>query len=102
VFTLVYVTHKDKESAKEMSDELLKLKLIACVNCLPIESSFWWQGEIESNKEYVTIFKTSSKNWLKLRAKIEELHPYDCPCIIKLNVEANEAYENWIEEESAN
>lgn len=101
MFILVYVTHDSKESAKKMATELLKLKLIACVNYLPIEAQFWWQGKIESGEECVTIFKTSAKNWLKLKAKIEELHPYEVPCIIKLNVEANKAYADWIESESA-
>jgi periplasmic divalent cation tolerance protein len=101
MFILVYVTHRDKTSAKKMAEALLKLKLIACANYLPIESSYWWNGNIESAEEYVTVLKTSSKNWLKLKKKIEEIHPYDCPCIIKLNVDANQAYEDWIEKESS-
>ena len=84
-----------------MAEELLSLRLIACVNYLPIEASYWWQGEITNSQEYVSILKTRADNWPKLKNKIEELHPYDIPCITKLNVEANKAYESWIETETA-
>ena len=83
-----------------MAEQLLNLKMIACVNYLPIEAAYWWQGEINSGEEFVTILKTRTENWAKLKAKIEQLHPYETPCIIKFNVEANQAYEDWIEAET--
>ena len=36
-----------------------------------------------------------------LKIEIEKVHPYETPCIMKFNVEANEAYEEWIEKESS-
>ena len=29
-----------------------------------------------------------------------KIHPYTTPCIIKFNIEANEEYENWINNET--
>lgn len=101
MFIVVYVTHDNLESAKKMATHLLNLRLIACVNYLPIAAAYWWNGEIATGEESVTLLKTSEKNWDKLKAEIEKIHPYNTPCIIKFNVEANQEYEEWIEKESS-
>ena len=93
---LLYVTHKNKTEAKKIVDYLLKQKLIACANYIPIESSYWWKGKIENSNEIVTLLKTKEENFEKLKQEIKKIHPYDVPCIIKLNAEANKDYEEWI------
>ena len=93
-FVMLYVTHKTMEVATKLVNTLLEDKMIACANYFPIQSSYWWNGEIENSNEIVSIIKTKKENWEKVRAKIEEIHPYDIPCIIKINAEANEAYES--------
>ena len=99
-FILVYVTHEHLEGAKKMAEHLLKNKLIACVNYLPIDSSYWWKDKIENSKEIVTLLKTKKENWEKLKTEIKRIHPYETPCIMKIDVEANEDYESWINSES--
>jgi len=61
---------------------------------MPIEASYWWKGSIGSSKEYVSILKTRTENWNIVKDEIEKIHPYDVPCIMKIDVEANESYEN--------
>lgn len=102
MFILVYVTHDSLGNAKKMAEHLLRMKLIACVNYLPIEAAYWWEGAIQGGEESVSLLKTSAKNWDKLKKEIEKIHPYETPCIIKFSVEANDAYEQWIEAESGN
>ncbi len=97
---IIYVTHPDKKQAKKMGDHLLEKKLIACANYLPIEADYWWQGIIESDREIVSLLKTRSESWEKVRAEIEKIHPYDIPCIIKIDVQANKKYEEWIYDET--
>jgi len=64
--------------------------LLAQIYCL-------LKGVIESDNEYVSILKTIPENWERLKNMIEEIHPYDVPCIMKIQAEANEAYEHWIQ-----
>lgn len=97
---LIYTTHQDKASAEKITNELLNEKLIACVNYLPIESCYCWNGKIESNDEIVALYKTKDSNWEKVRDKIEELHSYETPCIIKIKAEANSSYEEWVDNET--
>jgi len=56
--------------------------------------------KIDSANEIVSILKTKKENWKVVKEEIEKLHPYDVPCIMKIEVEANESYENWIQEET--
>lgn len=98
-FILIYVTHENQENAEKITNHLLKNKLIACANFFPINSSYWWKGKIQNSKEIVSLLKTKKENWEKVKQEIIKIHPYETPCIIKINVEANEDYESWISKE---
>ena len=95
-FTIIYTTNPDIKTAKKIANHLLKKKLIACANYFPIESSYWWNEKIENSKEIVAILKTSSKNIKIIENEIKKLHPYEVPCIIRINAKANTEYKNWI------
>jgi len=99
-FIIIYVTHENGESAQKIVCHLLEKRLIACANFFPISSSYWWKNKIENSSEVVTLLKTRAENWEKVKAEILKIHPYETPCIIKMNVEANEEYEKWLKEET--
>lgn len=99
-FIIIYTTHENAEEAKKITTHLLERRLIACANVLPIEACYWWQGAIAAANEYVAILKTRSEYWQRVRDEIGHIHPYDVPCIMKIEVEANEQYEQWIREET--
>lgn len=98
-FALVYITHPGEETAREISNLLLEKRLIACANIFPITSAYWWQGAIQREGEWVSIVKTSLDKWDLLKEEVLRIHPYEVPCILKMEVEANEAYYHWIEGE---
>lgn len=93
---LVYTTHSDEAAATACCDKLLEHRLIACANIFPIQSTYWWGGEIAKEGEYVAIMKTTSSCWEALERKILEIHPYQVPCIIRLEAYATQVYEEWI------
>ncbi|MFA5796941.1 MAG: divalent-cation tolerance protein CutA [Candidatus Woesearchaeota archaeon] len=99
-FIILYITHKNIREAKKIVNHLLEKKLIACANFFPIESSYWWNGKIENNKEIVSLIKTKKENWKKVESAVKKIHPYKTPCIMKLTVEANSDYELWISKET--
>jgi len=78
---------------------LLKKRLAACANIFPINSAYWWKGKIENPKEFVLIVKTKKQNFEKVKQAVKKIHPYTIPCIVKIDVEANKEYENWIKQE---
>ena len=99
-FIIIYITHKNLKEAKKVAETLLRDRLIACVNYFPIESAYWWQGNIENAKEIVSLVKTRKENWMKVKKAVEAMHPYETPCIMRLEVESNPAYADWIKKET--
>lgn len=97
---LLYTTHSSKEEAKKITELLLEAKLIACVNYFPIEACLIWNNIKTSENEVVALYKTSEKKWKDAEQIILKHHPYDVPCIIKIEAEANIEYEKWVESET--
>ena len=76
---------------------LVKNKTITCVNISKIDSIYSWNGKIQNSPEYLAIFKTISKNKIKLKKVITETHPYDVPEIAEIDVTSiNKLYLNWL------
>ena len=97
--TLIYITCKDEDEAVKISKHLLNKKLIACSNMHPIRSMYSWNNKIQDEKEFVLIAKTLEKNYEKIKQEVKKLHSYDVPCILKIDAEANESYNKWVNEE---
>ncbi|MBI2102472.1 divalent-cation tolerance protein CutA [Candidatus Woesearchaeota archaeon] len=97
---LVYVTHENLDQAQKIVNHLIQKRLIACANYFPITSSYWWENKLENSDEIVSLLKTKEENWGAVKAEILKIHPYKNPCILKMNVEANEEYERWVREET--
>ena len=98
--TIVYITCRDEKEAVKISRHLLEKRLIACSNIHPIRSLYWWKGKIQDEKEYAIIAKTIDKNYNKIKKEVSKIHSYDVPCILKIDAEANESYEKWVEKEA--
>ena len=97
-FIAVYITHNSADAAKALTDVLIEERYIACANIFPMQSAYWWKGAIAREDEVVSIVKTIPENWSALVGKVKQLHPYEVPCIMKIEAEANVAYEAWIRE----
>lgn len=95
-FITIYVTHQNKEEAQRISDQLIAQRHIACANIFPINSLYNWNNSLQNDAEWVSILKTSIQKWETVQQVVEALHPYEVPCIMKFEVEANKAYEDWI------
>ncbi|PSQ19260.1 divalent-cation tolerance protein CutA [Halobacteriales archaeon QS_8_69_26] len=76
----VYVT-VPPESAPEIATELVEDRLAACVNRVACRSTYRWEGQIHDDDEEVLLCKTTEDAYDDLVARVEEVHPYDVPCI---------------------
>ncbi len=94
---LVYVTCKDVEEAKNISQTLLEKHLIACANFFPVNSMYSWKGSINNDSEFVLILKTVEENFKKIEKEIKKVHSYECPCIISIKVtDVNKEFVNYL------
>lgn len=97
-FIFIYITYEKEIDAQIICEQLIKEKLIACANIHKIQSMYQWEGEVVKAEEWVSILKTSNLKWEIVRDRVEEIHPYDIPCVSKLNVDSNGNYAKWINE----
>jgi periplasmic divalent cation tolerance protein len=99
--SLVYITNPDLKTAQRISKHLLHRRLIACVNIFPIQSIYWWKGRLEQAREYVVLAKTQNKLYARVKSEVEKIHPYEVPCIVRLDGECNESFGKWLKRETA-
>jgi len=93
---LIYITISSEEEAKKIARHLLEEKLIACANIFPIQSMYNWKGKMADEKEIVVLGKTKAENYEKIVSEVEKIHSYDIPCILKIPMESNQKYEDWL------
>ena len=93
-----YVPCPDKKTADLLISDMLKEKLIACGNIIPVESAYFWEGDLCNEDEYVIFLKTKISNEESIEKYLESQHPYETPCILRYPVVVNENYGNWIME----
>lgn len=99
---MVYIVCRDREEARRISRSLLDRRLAACTNMFPIESMYWWKGEIVEDAEYVLIAKTREDLFSALSEHVKGIHSYEVPAIICLPVgRADAPYLAWLEGETA-
>ncbi|WP_163336709.1 divalent-cation tolerance protein CutA [Desulfopila sp. IMCC35008] len=98
---IVQTTVETKQNGQQLADSLLRKRLAACCQISgPIESRYWWQGEIEHSPEYLLSLKTFSSLFVKVEQLIAEEHPYDVPEIIAMEItNISASYRNWMKEE---
>ena len=97
---LVLTTAASKEEAQEIAHALVERRLAACVNLVPqMESVYRWQGKVEEAQEWLLLIKTTSAAFERVRDAITELHSYDLPECICLDIDGgSSAYLKWLED----
>ena len=54
------VTCSSRTEARKVARAILTKKLAACVNIVSgLESHYWWQGKLETAREYLLLIKTT-------------------------------------------
>lgn len=99
---VVLVTVPDEESGLALARSLVDERLVACANLVPgLRSVYRWQGSIEEAKELLLILKTRAELVGDLARRVAELHPYDVPEVLALEVGGGlPAYLDWVEAET--
>jgi periplasmic divalent cation tolerance protein len=97
---IVLTTAGSQEEARKIAHALVDRRLAACVNIVPlVESVYRWQGKVESAEEWLLVIKTQASTFERVRDAVKELHSYDLPECVMLEVAAGSSeYLKWIAE----
>jgi periplasmic divalent cation tolerance protein len=96
---IVHCSCPDAALASEIAKTLVREHLAACASTVPgVVSTYRWNGEICVDDEVLLLIKTTSAGFEALRRRLLELHPYELPEIIAVDVSvAHDGYADWVE-----
>lgn len=91
-----YVT-APADAAPALARTLVEERLAACVNRVPCESTYRWEGEVVEDREVILLAKTTDERYPDLVERVEEEHPHETPCIERFEErEVLPAFADWI------
>ncbi|HSJ06764.1 MAG TPA: divalent-cation tolerance protein CutA [Longimicrobiales bacterium] len=95
---VVLVTAPSRDVAEDLVSKVVEERLAACGNIVPdVVSIYRWDGAVQRQPEVMIIFKTERAAVPRLLARIADLHPYDVPEALALDVVAGlPPYLAWV------
>jgi periplasmic divalent cation tolerance protein len=95
---IVLTTTGSQEEARRIARALVERRLAACVNIVPqIESIYRWEDTVETSTEWLLLIKTQADSFERLRDAVKELHSYDLPeCVMLELASGSKEYLDWI------
>jgi periplasmic divalent cation tolerance protein len=97
-FLSLYITAPSCQAAETIGRSLVEERLVACVNIIDGACSIYrWEDKVETSSEVVLIAKSQSDLFKQIEARVKELHPYECPCIVAWPIVAgHQPYLDWL------
>jgi periplasmic divalent cation tolerance protein len=95
---LILVTTSPRAEAKRIAHALVEERLAACVNLISdVHSVYRWKETVETADEVLLLIKTRQEKVDAVRARVHDLHSYDLPEFLVLDVaDGSDAYLDWI------
>jgi periplasmic divalent cation tolerance protein len=97
----VLTTAPSAEVADQIGTALVEERLAACANLVHgVSSIFRWNGEVHREAETLVVLKTTASRLGDLRRRLLELHPYELPEVITLDIrDGHPPYLDWVRAE---
>lgn len=95
-------TTDSRADAERLATELVTRRLAACAQIVgPIRSIYRWQGAVQSDEEYLVLFKTRAAIAEQFKRELAELHTYDVPEILLFEIrDGGTSYLDWLSQET--
>ena len=102
-YIAVLVTAPNEEEAAGIAKALVEERLAACANIVPgVRSIYRWEGKVQDDPEVLMVIKTRRELFDKLEKRVRELHPYEVPEVIALDItKGSEPYLGWISQSTS-
>ncbi|MEY4708439.1 MAG: hypothetical protein RJB58_2162 [Pseudomonadota bacterium] len=98
-YGMLLTTVASREDARKIANLLIDENLAACVQLLPIESFYVWDGKTQNEAELLLLIKTRTALFDDAIARIKAVHPYTVPEIVGTQFVAGfQGYLDWIDQ----
>jgi periplasmic divalent cation tolerance protein len=95
---LILVTTSPRAEAKRIAQALVEERLAACVNLIGgVHSVYRWNEAVETADEVLLLIKTTEGKVEAVRTRVHQLHSYELPEFVVLDVTGGSSpYLDWI------
>ncbi|HZP05601.1 MAG TPA: divalent-cation tolerance protein CutA [Terracidiphilus sp.] len=95
---IVLTSASNADEAALLARTLVEERLAACATLIPtVESIYHWEDQIETSTEALLMLKTSSEQLAALETRLRELHSYQIPEFLVLDVDSgSHSYLEWL------
>jgi periplasmic divalent cation tolerance protein len=95
---IVLTSTSNADEAALIARTLVEERLAACATLIPaVESVYHWEGQIETSTEALLLLKTGPEQLAALENRLRELHSYQVPEFLVLDVESgSHPYLEWL------
>ena len=88
-YLAVFITASSKDEAGRIAGALVEEGIAACVNVVEgVASVYRWKEEVVREDEVLMIVKTSRSRFGQLERRVQELHSYDVPEVVGVDIAA--------------
>lgn len=96
-FCVVTTTVPSQLEATALAQRLIEQKLAACVQMVPVNSVYRWEGTMQVESEILLLIKTCTALFSEIESFIATQHSYDVPELVQLPIKQGAAaYLQWL------
>jgi periplasmic divalent cation tolerance protein len=95
---IVLTTAANPDEGAMLAGTLVEERLAACASLIPtVQSIYHWEGQIETSTETLVLLKTTAEQVPALETRLHELHSYQIPEFLVLDVDSgSHLYLEWL------
>ena len=97
-FCIVLTTVNNHQNADQIIESLLRHQLAACIQTIPINSHYVWEGAVCRDDEILMVIKTRCACYEALEREVLAVHEYEVPQIVQVPIiEGFNPYLSWLQ-----
>ena len=96
-YSVVMTTCPGVDEAQPIIDALLEGRLAACIQAMPVQSHYIWEGSVQHEGETLLFIKCRTEAYEEIEATVLRLHSYELPEIVRIPISGGlDRYLAWL------
>ena len=97
---VLFLTCADEREADEITDVLLRKKLVVCIKKTKVESSFLFKGKTDAADEVLLIMDSVEEKFKEIEKEVRKIHSYKTFVLLASPIlKASKGVRKWIKKE---